>query len=176
QGGRWPAATRAATSAAISARSSRARAMPSTTIVSRGGDVTAAQHNPRARPWGAGSGGGALLLRAARGRGLGLGGRLRLALGLGGGGLALAVAVLAAAGPGARIEVGVPAAALQHEAGARDQAPHLPRPALRARLHRILGDALLALELVAALLAQVLVDRHGSRLRSQLASSSGPGI
>src|SRR5690606_1716716 len=95
---------------------------------------------------------GARVLRLGLALGLAL--RLRVAL-------VRAVAVLGGAGLGARIEVRIPAAALQHEAGARDQAPDLARAAARARLHRILGDPLLALELVAALLAQVLVDRHG---------------
>src|SRR5688572_18491734 len=60
----------------------------------------------------------------------------------------------------AAVQVVVPAAALQHERGARDLPARLRRPALGALLDGRLADALLALELVPAALAEVLVDRH----------------
>src|SRR5262249_19835606 len=59
--------------------------------------------------------------------------------------------------PTARVEIGVPATALQHEGGGGDQPLGFRGLALRTGLDRVLCDPLLALELVAALLALVLV-------------------
>src|SRR5262249_40357948 len=85
---------------------------------------------------------------------------LRLALGRGrAAALAAArrlVLLLAARG----VEVRVPAAALQDEGSLGDQLLDLARLAHRAGLDRIVGDPLLGLELVAALLAGVFVDGH----------------
>src|SRR5262245_57857087 len=125
------------TSSASSLRISLARARPSTMWVS----IAAAGISGRSLR-------GLLALSLA----LRLAAVLRaalLALALGGG----RCAALAAAAPGVllvlalaragRVEVRVPAAALQHEGGLGDQALHLARLAHRAGLDRIVRDALL---------------------------------
>src|SRR5206468_11256335 len=55
-----------------------------------------------------------------------------------------------------RVEVRVPAAALEHEPGARDQPLDLARAVLRAGSDRLVAEPLLRLELVLALLARIL--------------------
>src|SRR5262245_24814390 len=183
-GGRWPPAASAATSRAICSRSSCASARPSTTTVRTGPDAALDKaraslgeaRNITAEAEGTGErlgGRGLLALATLLGR---LAGRValrpgvRLALGsglrlgsLGGLGVRRGLRAFLAARLlrlGRRVEVVVPAAALQHERRSRDLAPRLERAAARALLDRRLADALLALELVAASLAGVLVDRH----------------
>jgi hypothetical protein len=62
---------------------------------------------------------------------------------------------------GGAVEIGVPAAALELEAGVADQALDLVLVAGLAGADRILGDLLDHLELVAAGITAVLVDGHG---------------
>src|SRR5690606_6551324 len=92
---------------------------------------------------------------------LALGVRARVALGLAlrlrGAGVS---GVLLLPVRGLVIEVGVPAAALENEVAAADQAARLHLAALGALLDRIFRDALLELPLVPARVASVLVSRH----------------